>query len=124
MDASISRTDPSRERFGARLRGRLLAGDLDRLLAEHQAAPLGPHGDDLARLLAYVRGAETNGKLVIYALVRDRRWALARIGEVGRSEGSLEVDASQTYGSLAEAEHAALLARVAALREAGAKASA
>lgn len=116
--------DLPRERFGARLRDRLLAADLDRLLAEHRAAPFGPHGDDLARLLAYLRGAETDGKLVIYALARDRRWALARIGAVGRSEGSLAVDRSQTYESLDEAEHAALLARVANLRATVAKASA
>ncbi len=114
--ASLGGDDPAYERFDARMRERLLALPLESLLAEHRRRPFGPHGDELARLLSYFRGAEIAGKYVIFGLDGNAGWVLGRIGRP-RAEGSVELDMSTVYTSCEEAEHAVLLARVQALRE-------
>jgi hypothetical protein len=109
---------PAYERFDSRMRKRLLARPLEPLIAEHRQRPFGPHSDGLARLLSYFRGADTAGKYVIYGLDGNAGWVLGRITR-SRAEGSVELDMSTVYTSCEEAEHAVLLARIAALQEEG-----
>jgi hypothetical protein len=115
-EVGFQRDGPVYDRFDARLRQRLLALDIEALLAEHRRRPFGPHSDALARLLSYFRGAEISGKYVIFSLDGNAGWVLGRICRP-REQGSLELDMETVYGSCEEAEHAALLARVQALRE-------
>jgi branched-chain amino acid transport system permease protein len=103
------------ERFDRRLRERLLALDLEALIAEHRRQPFGPHSDQLARLLSYFRGAEIAGKHVIFGLDGNTGWVIGRITRP-RDEGSLELDTTTVHPSVEEAEHAVFVVRVEALR--------
>jgi hypothetical protein len=114
-DLALPRDDPAYERFDTRLRERLLSLPLEALIAEHRRQPFGPHGDALARLLSYLRGAEMPGKHVIFGLDGNAGWVIGRIRRP-RKEGTVELDTTTVYPTVEEAEHAVLVARVEALR--------
>lgn len=106
---------PAYARFDERWRKQLRSLPLDALIAEHRRRPFGPHGDALARLLSYFRGAEMPGKHVIFGLDGNAGWVLGRIGRP-RAQGTLELDTTTVYSSCEDAEHAVFVARVEALR--------
>ena len=86
----------------------------DDLLAEHEANPIGRHGDDLQRVLHYLRRRPLSGKLVVVETRPNERWCLARLsGERGVPPTLI----GECYDDPAAAEHAAFRERVAAFRE-------
>lgn len=111
--ASQPREELPRARFTDRLHGALSQGDLRRLAAEHRARPFGPHGDELARLLAVLRAAETDGKLALFAVEPMRRWIVVRMRSTPMC-GRVEPVSEQVYDSLDDAEHAVFRLRLAA----------
>lgn len=103
-----------RERFFRIARERVRGLVTDELIAEHAARPLGPHSDDLARVLTYLRGADVEGKLVLLTVEPDRTWQIARISRADRARPlSLE---GNPYTSWEQAFHDIFLERVEALR--------
>jgi hypothetical protein len=89
---------------------RLAQADIASLIATHRRNPLGPHPDELARVLNVFRAAETQGKHVIVRLPGEEGWRLAKVTG-RRSEGSVAVE-DGLYGSVEDAEHAVFLARL------------
>ena len=63
--------------FERRLRPKIRALLTDELIAEHEAKPLGPHSDDLQRVMNYFRRQPQPGK---YILVATKPWQEYRIG--------------------------------------------
>ena len=114
----MARDDPAYERFDRRLGERLLLLPLEALIAEHRRRPFGPHSDGLARLLSYFRGGEMPGKLVIFGLDGNAGWVIGRVSRP-RRDGTVELDTTTVYPTVEDAEHAVLVARVAALRRQG-----
>lgn len=99
-------------RFDKRLRDRLKALITPELIAEHAAAPLGPHSDALARVLNYFRRGEMPDK---YAILQDgppEAWTysvLALSGEPGKPPRVVD---DRTYATRDEAYHAVFLLRI------------
>lgn len=105
---------PVYERHTALTLQHLAENDVARLIEDHRHAPFGPHADDLARVLYFLRARETVGKHVIVAVTGGTGWQLAKVTGL-RAEGSLAVE-SEVYQSVEDAEHAAFISR---LREIG-----
>ena len=104
-----------RERFYGIARDRVRGLVNEELVAEHAARPLGPHSDELARVLTSMRGAEIEGKQVLLSVETDRRWQVARITRADRTRPLiLEGD---EFTSWEEALHAIFVQRVEALRQ-------
>lgn len=99
-------------RFDKRLRDRLKALITPALIEEHRNAPLGPHSDDLARVLNYFRRGEMPDK---YAILQDgppHAWTysvMALSGEPGKPPRVVD---DKTYATRDEAYHAVFLLRV------------
>lgn len=106
---------PVLDRFERALRERLAGLVTDALVAEHAARPLGPHSDELARVLTYFRGAPVEGKHVVIAVERDKLW---RIGRITRSDPSTTPVLLEegSYDSYETALHAVFLRRLDDLR--------
>ena len=111
---TTDRAEIVRERFWRGARARVRALVTDELIAEHDARPLGPHSDDLARVLTYLRGVPVEDKEVVLTLEPDRRWRTGRIRRADRSRPLALEGAEET--SLPGALHAIFVARVDALR--------
>lgn len=104
-------------RFRERGREQVLPLVDDALIAEHEAEPFGPHSDRLERVLAYVRAEPLAGKEII---VCEQPFARYRLARLGASKGDAPVAVSEiAYSTLAEAEHAVFLLRIASLRSGG-----
>ena len=104
-----------RERFHRIARERVRGLLSDELIAEHAARPLGPHSDDLARVLTFMRGADIEGKQVLLSLETDRRWQIARVTRADKTRPLiLEGD---EFTSWEDAFHTIFLQRVEALRD-------
>jgi hypothetical protein len=114
---TTDRAEIVRERFWRGARARVRALVTDALIAEHQARPLGPHSDGLARVLTYLRGVPVEGKEVLLTLEPDCRWRTGRIRRADRQRPLAVEGAEQT--SLEAALHAIFVARVDALRRDG-----
>lgn len=99
-------------RFDKRLRDRLKQLVTPELIEEHRRAPLGPHSDDLARVLNYFRRGEMPDK---YAILQDgppEAWTysvMALSGEPGKPPRVVD---DKTYATRDEAYHAVFLLRV------------
>jgi branched-chain amino acid transport system permease protein len=101
---------PIFEHFSRATFRRLAQTDIDALVATHAANPLGPHPDELARVLNVFRAQGTRGKNVILSLADEEGWRVATI--TGRGvEGSVNVT-EERYDSIEEAEHAIFLRRL------------
>ena len=72
--------------FQRRLRARMRNLLSDALIAEHEARPLGPHSDDLQRVMNYFRQQPQPGK---YILVAVQPWAEYRIGVLSGARGEV-----------------------------------
>ncbi|WP_051581262.1 hypothetical protein [Pseudonocardia acaciae] len=98
------------ELFDAGARARAAALVTDEVIAEHAANPSGPHGDNLQRVLRYLRRAPVEGKYVIVAV---RPWAEYRIAALTgvRGEPPRVLD-DGPYATEADAMHAVFLRRV------------
>ena len=106
----------ARARFERALREQLAELVDEELIAEHRARPLGPHSDELARVLTYFRGAPVEGKHVVIAVERDKKW---QVGRITRTDPATPVVLEEdTYDSYGAALHAVFLRRVAELRAA------
>jgi branched-chain amino acid transport system permease protein len=105
-----------RERFERGLRERLLERADEALVAEHAASPLGPHSDPLQRLLTYFRRAPIEGKYVVLAVERDRRWRIGRISRADPATAPVGLE-EESFESYEAALHAVFLRRLAQLRE-------
>jgi N,N-dimethylformamidase beta subunit-like, C-terminal len=113
-DRAADRAEIVRERFERQLREQLLDLVDDALVAEHAAKPLGPHSDDLARVLTHFRRAPVEGKYIVVAVERDRVW---QVGRMSRRDPAHPVALEpETYGSYHEALHAIFLRRLEELR--------
>jgi branched-chain amino acid transport system permease protein len=115
MPVALDGSAAVRDRFESALRERLAGLVTEALVAEHAARPLGPHSDELSRVLTYFRGAPMEGKLVVIAVERDKVW---RIGRITRTDPSttpvlLEEGSNDSYE---EALHAVFLQRLDDLR--------
>jgi branched-chain amino acid transport system permease protein len=83
------------------------------LIARHRARPLGPHDDDLSRVLNYFRRAAVADKYAILALRPLGDYQLVRLsGERGVAPGLVD---ETIYDSEEDAHHAVFLRRVADL---------
>jgi hypothetical protein len=99
---------PVYERHAELTLQRLGEHDVAQLVKAHRQAPFGPHADDLARVLYFLRARDTVGKYVIVAV--SNGWRLAKVtGQ--RTEGSIELE-PEVYPSVEEAEHAAFTSRL------------
>jgi hypothetical protein len=86
------------------------------LIAEHAAAPLGLHSDDLQRVMNYFRRQPQPGK---YILVATGPWQEYRIGLLSGQRGQVvKILGEATFASEEEALHGIFLRRVADLRAA------
>jgi hypothetical protein len=112
---TTDRAEIVRERFWRGARARVRGLVTEELIAEHAARPLGPHSDDLARVLTYLRGVPVEGKEVLLTLEPDRRWRTARIRRADLARPLALEGPEQT--SLPAALHAIFVARVTALTE-------
>jgi branched-chain amino acid transport system permease protein len=102
--------------FERRLRPRIRALLSDELIAEHAAAPLGQHSDDLQRVMNYFRRQPQPGK---YILVATKPWQEYRIGTLsGRRGAVVKILGDETFASEEEGLHGIFLQRVADLRAA------
>ena len=102
--------------FERRLRPKIRALLSDELIAEHEAAPLGPHSDDLQRVMNYFRRQPQPGK---YILVAIRPWEEYRIGTISGVRGQVvKILGDETFASEEEGLHGIFLRRVADLRAA------
>jgi hypothetical protein len=98
------------ERFDRELRDRLKSLITDELIAEHEAKPLGPHSDELARVLNYFRRAPQQGKYLIVAV---QAWSDYRIGVLPGVRGApLEVLEEPSFPTEEEAMHGVFRKRV------------
>ena len=104
--------------FERRLRPRIRALITDELIAEHAAAPLGPHSDDLQRVMNYFRRQPQPGK---YILVAVKPWEEYRIAVLSGRRGELhKVLEDERFASEEEGLHGIFLRRVRDLGEADA----
>jgi branched-chain amino acid transport system permease protein len=102
--------------FERRLRPRIRALVTDELIAEHAAAPLGPHSDALQRVLNYFRRQPQPGK---YILVATEPWREYRIATLSGTRGEVaKILGEETFASEEEGLHGIFLRRVADLRAA------
>ena len=102
--------------FERRLRPKIRALLTDELIAEHAAKPLGPHSDDLQRVMNYFRRQPQPGK---YILVATRPWEEYRIGTLSGQRGKVvKILGDATFASEEEGLHGIFLRRVADLRAA------
>jgi branched-chain amino acid transport system permease protein len=100
--------------LGARMVAEQLAALVTpELIEEHRRNPIGLHSPELERVLRHLRRSATAGKLVLVCTRRDAEWAIGRLSGVRGIGPALVGD--ERFGSLAAAEHAVLLARLAAL---------
>jgi branched-chain amino acid transport system permease protein len=106
---------PVLDRFERALRERLAGLVTDALVAEHAARPLGPHSDELSRVLTYFRGAPVEGKHVVIAVERDKVWRIGRITRTDPSTTPVLLDEG-SYDSYEAALHAVFLRRLDDLR--------
>jgi hypothetical protein len=84
------------------------------LIAEHADRPFGPHSNELARVLNFVRAAEVIGKHVIIADHHDSSlWHIATLTG-RRHEGGVQF-IGRSCPSIQAAEHAIFLLRLEAL---------
>jgi hypothetical protein len=114
---TTDRAEIVRERFWRGARARVRALVTDELIAEHEARPLGPHSDDLARVLTYLRGVPVEGKEVVLTVEPDRRWRTGRIRRADLARPLALEGAEQT--ALPGALHAIFVARIDELRRTG-----
>ena len=113
--ALVDRAKLVRESFRSGVRHRVGGLVTPRLVAEHVARPLGPHSDDLARLLTFLRGADVEGKHVVVTIVPDR---VFRIGRIRRADPSRPVVLDDAeYPSCQAAFHEIFLRRIAELHD-------
>lgn len=103
------------DRFDRALRERLAGLVTEALVAEHAARPLGPHSDELSRVLTYFRGAPVEGKHVVIAVERDKRWRIGRITRTDPSTTPVLLEEG-SYDSYEAALHAVFLRRLDDLR--------
>lgn len=99
-------------RFDKRLRDRLKALITPALIEEHARAPLGPHSDELSRVLNYFRRGEMPDK---YAILQDgppHAWTYAVMALSGEPGKPPRVVDDKTYATRDEAYHAVFLLRV------------
>ena len=102
--------------FERRLRPKIRALLTDELIAEHEAKPLGPHSDDLQRVMNYFRRQPQPGK---YILVATRPWQEYRIGALSGQRGKVvKILGDETFDSEEAGLHGIFLRRVADLRAA------
>lgn len=103
-----------RARFAARTREEVLALVDDALVAEHAANPFGRHSDALDRVLVHLRARALAGKEVI--LQDQGPGGGYRLGRLGarRGDAPTPID-GPAYATVAEAEHAVFLLRLAEL---------
>jgi branched-chain amino acid transport system permease protein len=80
----------------------------EEVIEEHRTRPQGPHSDDLARLLRYMRSQPMDGKLAVIRLGRDE-YGLCRTSGTRGVEPTLEDD---SYATADEAIHAVFVRRV------------
>lgn len=112
---TTDRAEIVRERFHRIARQRVRGLLSDSLIGEHAAAPLGPHSDSLARVLTFMRGADVEGKQVVFSVETDRRWQIARITRADTTR-PLMLEGEE-FTSCETALHAIFLQRVEALRD-------
>jgi branched-chain amino acid transport system permease protein len=111
--AAVDRAELVRERFRAGARERVAGLVSQELVAEHAARPLGPHSDDLARVLTFLRGGDVEGKHVVVTIEPDR---VFRIGRIRRADPSRPVDLDDgEYPSIESAFHEIFVQRIAEL---------
>jgi len=102
--------------FERRLRPKIRALLTEELIAEHAAKPLGPHSDDLQRVMNYFRRQPQPGK---YILVAIKPWEEYRIGTLSGQRGKVvKILGDATFASEEEGLHGIFLRRVADLRAA------
>ena len=102
--------------FERRLRPKIRALITDGLIAEHEAAPFGPHSDDLQRVANYFRRQPQPGK---YILVATKPWEEYRIATLSGVRGEVaKLIGDEPYTSEETALHGIFLRRVADLRAA------
>ena len=102
--------------FERRLRPKIRALVTDGLIAEHEAAPLGPHSDDLQRVMNYFRRQPQPGK---YILVATKPWQEYRIGTLSGQRGEVvKLLGDEAFANEEDGLHGIFLARVADLRAA------
>ena len=102
--------------FQKRLRARVRGLLTPELVAEHAANPLGPHSDDLQRVLNYFRQQPQPGK---YILVAVKPWEEYRIAVLSGRRGELhKVLEDERFASEEEGLHGIFLRRVRDLGEA------
>lgn len=102
--------------FERRLRPKIRALLTDELIAEHAAKPLGPHSDDLQRVMNYFRRQPQPGK---YILVAIKPWEEYRIGTLSGQRGKVvKILGDATFASEEAGLHGIFLRRVADLRAA------
>ena len=102
--------------FERRLRPKIRALLTDDLIAEHEAKPLGPHSDDLQRVMNYFRRQPQPGK---YILVATKPWQEYRIGTLSGVRGEVvKLLGSEKFASEEAGLHGIFLQRVADLRAA------
>jgi branched-chain amino acid transport system permease protein len=115
MTVALNGSAAVRDRFESSLRKRLAGLITEALVAEHAARPLGPHSDELSRVLTYFRGAPVEGKHVVIAVERDRLWRIGRITRADPSTTPVLLEEG-SYSSYEEALHAVFLRRLDDLR--------
>ena len=104
--------------FQSRLRARVRELLTPELIAEHEAAPLGPHSDALQRVLNYFRQQPQPGK---YILVAVTPWEEYRIAVLSGRRGELhKVLDDERFTSEEAGLHGIFMRRVRDLREADA----
>lgn len=85
----------------------------DELLAEHEAAPFGPHSDELYRVLTYLRRRPPGDRHVIVMTEPHEEWTLARLTRRGEPPELL----GARYDTQEAAEHAVFEKRLDAFEE-------
>jgi hypothetical protein len=85
--------------------------EIHALARDFLADPLGDHDPSVRHLLAALRSAPAEGKLVLVEVVPWRRWRLARLGGRGVPVELLEPE----FDDLAEAERHVFRLRLAAM---------
>lgn len=101
--------------WDAKQRERIKGLVTDVLVEEHRRRPLGPHSDDLMRVLQYFRRQPQPGK---YIIVATRPWQEYRIGVLSGVRGEpAAILESETFTTEEAAMHGVFLRRVRDLRE-------
>ena len=100
--------------FERRLRARVRAAAHAELIAEHEAAPLGPHSDDAAACAELFPPQPQPGK---YILVAMKPWQEYRIGALSGRRGDLhKILGDERFASEEAGLHGIFLRRVAIWR--------